>query len=55
MASTSGSGNVSDLQQEMAKIREQNKQDTIATAWETQKNQQQDKWAQALQDAARKG
>ncbi|HEY9346121.1 MAG TPA: hypothetical protein VIQ53_12465 [Inquilinus sp.] len=55
MASTSGNGNVSDIQQEMAKIREQNKQDTIDTARETQKNQQLDKWAQALSDAARKG
>ncbi|MGK9168731.1 hypothetical protein KXR53_20625 [Inquilinus limosus] len=55
MASTSGTDPMADVKAQMAEIRKQNAQDTIDTAWETQKNQKLDKWAQALQDAARKG
>jgi hypothetical protein len=55
MASTSGSDPIADMKAQMAEIRKQNTKDSIDTAWETQKNQKQDKWAQALADAARKG
>jgi hypothetical protein len=46
---------VADMKQQMEEIRKQNAQDSIDTAWENQKSSKVDKWAQALQDAARKG
>ncbi|WP_144445791.1 hypothetical protein [Inquilinus limosus] len=55
MASTSGSDPVADMKAQMAEIRKQNAQDSIDSAWENQKSSKVDKWAQALQEAARKG
>lgn len=51
----SSSDPVADMKQQMEEIRKQNAQDSIDTAWENQKSSKVDKWAQALQDAARKG
>jgi len=55
MAQTSGSDPVADMKAQMAEIRKQNAQDSIDSAWENQKSSKVDKWAQALQEAARKG